>query len=96
MDLLVIARDNGFDHLLIQTDCLEAVTRLNVPSAGSDVNALVRAIVRMRNTGWVTIVRWIPRIENKLADAMTKLDATYDLALFAAAPMPLLPYLVSV
>ncbi|KAK8478531.1 hypothetical protein V6N12_046303 [Hibiscus sabdariffa] len=60
---LQIARDNGFDHLLIQTDCLEAVTQLNAPSAGSDVNALVRAIVRMRNTGWVTIVRWIPRVE---------------------------------
>ncbi|KAK9027502.1 hypothetical protein V6N11_067335 [Hibiscus sabdariffa] len=78
------------------TDCLEAVNRLNAPYAGSDVNALVRAIVRMRNTGWVTVVRWIPRVENKLADAMVKLDATYDLALFAAALMPLLPYLVSV
>ncbi|KAK8520480.1 hypothetical protein V6N12_004417 [Hibiscus sabdariffa] len=92
---LQIARDNGFVHLLIQTDCLEAVTRLNAPSAGSDVNALVRAIVRLRSAGETTIVRWIPRVENKLAVAMAKLDAIYDLNLFPAAPMSLLPYLVS-
>ncbi|KAK9020938.1 hypothetical protein V6N11_010950 [Hibiscus sabdariffa] len=54
---LQIARDNGFVHLLIQTDCLEVVTRLNAPSAGSDVNALVRAIVRLQSAGETTIVR---------------------------------------
>ncbi|KAK9011134.1 hypothetical protein V6N11_043991 [Hibiscus sabdariffa] len=95
IELPKIARDNGFVHLLIQINCLETVTRLNAPSAGLDVNALVRAIVRLQSAGETTIVRWIPRVENKLADAMAKLDATYDLNLFPAAPMSLLPYLVS-
>ncbi|KAL4331902.1 hypothetical protein GQ457_07G009970 [Hibiscus cannabinus] len=38
---LQIARDNGFERLLVLSDNLEAVTRINDPFACSDVNALV-------------------------------------------------------
>ncbi|KAK9027567.1 hypothetical protein V6N11_067395 [Hibiscus sabdariffa] len=87
--------DNGFERLVIQSDSLEAIQRLNATSAATDVHALVRAMDRLRNAGWATILQWIPRDANKLADAMTKFDTSYDLSLFAAPPSPLQPLLAS-
>ncbi|KAK8541493.1 hypothetical protein V6N12_014127 [Hibiscus sabdariffa] len=65
------------------------------PEEGSDVNALVRAIVKMRDTGWVTKIRWIPREANKLVDAMAKFDSANGLSLFAVPPSPLQLFLDS-
>ncbi|KAK8521086.1 hypothetical protein V6N12_005002 [Hibiscus sabdariffa] len=80
---------------MVQSDNLEAITRLNASTADSDVNALVRAITRLRSAGWVTMFRWIPRETNKLADAMAKLDASYDLSLFAVLPVSLQSFIMS-
>ncbi|KAK8537364.1 hypothetical protein V6N12_043529 [Hibiscus sabdariffa] len=33
---------------------------------------LVRAIVRLRQCGWITNIHWIPRDSNKPADALAK------------------------
>ncbi|KAK8522801.1 hypothetical protein V6N12_056496 [Hibiscus sabdariffa] len=85
---LRLARDNGYERLLIQSDNLKVITRLNATTATSDVNALVRAIARLRNVDWVTRFQWIPRETNKLADALVKLAASYDLSLFAVPPLP--------
>ncbi|KAK8999406.1 hypothetical protein V6N11_070573 [Hibiscus sabdariffa] len=86
---LRLARDNGYERLLIQSDNLEVITRLNATTATSDVNALVRAIVRLRNADWIMRFQWIPREANKLDDALVKLAASYDLSLFAVPPTPL-------
>ncbi|KAK9004986.1 hypothetical protein V6N11_042436 [Hibiscus sabdariffa] len=85
---LHLVRDNGFERLLIQSDNLKVITRLNASTADSDVNALVRAIARLRNVEWETMFRWIPHEANKLADAMPKFDASYDISIFAVPPTP--------
>ncbi|KAL4366577.1 hypothetical protein GQ457_05G020240 [Hibiscus cannabinus] len=83
---LRLARDNGYERLLIQSDNFEVITRLNSMTATSDVNALVRSITRLRNVDWVTRFQWIPREANKLTDALVKLAANYDLPLFVVPP----------
>ncbi|KAK8486303.1 hypothetical protein V6N11_049396 [Hibiscus sabdariffa] len=90
-----IARDNGFERLVIQSDSLEAIQRLNASSAATDVHALVHAIDRLRNARWATILQWIPCDANKLADAIAQFDTSYDLSLFAAPPSPLQQLLAS-
>ncbi|KAK8506300.1 hypothetical protein V6N12_019991 [Hibiscus sabdariffa] len=85
---LQLARDNGYELLMVQSDSFEAITRLNASTSDSDLNALVRAITRLRSVEWVTTFRWIPREANKLADAMAKLDASYVLSLFDTPPTP--------
>ncbi|KAK8489741.1 hypothetical protein V6N11_041901 [Hibiscus sabdariffa] len=91
----LLARDNGYERLMVQSDNLEAITRLNASTADSNVNALVRAITRLRSAGWVTMFRWIPREANKLADAKAKLDASYDLSLFVVPPASLQSLIMS-
>ncbi|KAK9042318.1 hypothetical protein V6N11_017395 [Hibiscus sabdariffa] len=81
-------RDNAFEHLFIQFENLEAITRLNASIADFDVNALVRAIARLRNTRWAAMFQWILHEANKLADAMAKLDTSHDLSLFVIPPAP--------
>ncbi|KAL4312080.1 hypothetical protein GQ457_01G027270 [Hibiscus cannabinus] len=83
-----LARDNGYERLMVQSDNLEGITRLNTSTVDSDANALIRAITRLRSAEWVTMFRWIPREANKLADAMAKLDESYDLSLFVVPPAP--------
>ncbi|KAL4302008.1 hypothetical protein GQ457_10G005860 [Hibiscus cannabinus] len=92
---LHIARDNGFDRLLIQSDNLEAIKRLNASTVESDVNDIVRAIDRLKNAGCATMFQWIPYKENKLADAIAKLDTSYDLSLLVDPHTLLLPLLIS-
>ncbi|KAK9011093.1 hypothetical protein V6N11_043950 [Hibiscus sabdariffa] len=48
---LQIDRDNDFERLVIQSDSLEAIQRLNASSAATDVHALVHAIDRLWNAG---------------------------------------------
>ncbi|KAK9042882.1 hypothetical protein V6N11_071236 [Hibiscus sabdariffa] len=92
---LQIARDNGFERLLIQSDNLEAIKCLNASTVESDVNDLVRAIDRLKHAGCATMFQWIPHKENKLADGIAKLDTSYDLSLLVDPPTLLLPLLIS-
>ncbi|KAK9033055.1 hypothetical protein V6N11_018093 [Hibiscus sabdariffa] len=92
---LRLAKDNGYERLLVQSDNLEVITRLNSTTANSDVNALVRAIARLRHADWETRFQWIPREANKLTDALVKLATSYDLSLFDVPPAPLQSFLDS-
>ncbi|KAK8542045.1 hypothetical protein V6N12_014655 [Hibiscus sabdariffa] len=69
---LQLARDNGFQKVQIQSDCLKAVTTVQDDAASSNSNYLVRAIAKLRRGHWDAEIKWIPRESNRPADKLTK------------------------
>ncbi|KAK8537620.1 hypothetical protein V6N12_043773 [Hibiscus sabdariffa] len=51
---LRLAWENGFEKILVQSDNKEAIKRLNETTSASAPCALVRAITKLRNRGWLT------------------------------------------
>ncbi|KAK8596635.1 hypothetical protein V6N12_065118 [Hibiscus sabdariffa] len=82
-----------FRKLLIQSDCAEAVKLINADNASNSLISLIRAIVALRQKGWVTDITWIPRESNLPADMLAKSGdpCSIDLHELSAPPATLLP-----
>ncbi|KAK8491767.1 hypothetical protein V6N12_005723 [Hibiscus sabdariffa] len=70
---LLLAWEQGFEKVLVRSDSKQTVDLVNSPSTDSSVLSLVRAIHRLRRHSWATIVSWVPRDDNRPADALAKL-----------------------
>ncbi|KAK9029215.1 hypothetical protein V6N11_026336 [Hibiscus sabdariffa] len=66
-----------------------AVELVNSPLAGSSVLSLVCAIYQLRQKHWATKVIWIPRDDNRCADALAKLADPSDFSLHVYNSPPL-------
>ncbi|KAK8580282.1 hypothetical protein V6N12_070563 [Hibiscus sabdariffa] len=78
---LSLAWKQGFEKVLVRSDSKQVVDLVNSPSAASSVLSLTRAIHRLRQKSWATIVCWIPRDDNRHANAIAKLVNSSDYSL---------------
>ncbi|KAK8514667.1 hypothetical protein V6N12_057564 [Hibiscus sabdariffa] len=85
---LKFAWESGFRHLLVQSDCRQAIDLIYSNAASSSMLSLVRDITRLRRMDWEINIIWVPRDTNRAADIMAKLADTSDFSLrvFTDAP----------
>ncbi|KAE8655872.1 hypothetical protein F3Y22_tig00117016pilonHSYRG00268 [Hibiscus syriacus] len=87
---LEVASHHGFELLLIQSDCADAMNLVNDSnsSLSPTPHSLVRSIHQLRQRCWVTEVIWVPHESNKLADGIAKLSPPpmHALALLSSPP----------
>ncbi|KAK9011191.1 hypothetical protein V6N11_044045 [Hibiscus sabdariffa] len=74
-----------------QRPCKQVVDLVNSPFVGSSVLSLVLAIHRLQQKSWTTIVSWIPRDDNRPADALAKLVSPSDFSLHVYPNPPMVP-----
>ncbi|XP_039029397.1 uncharacterized protein LOC120163555 [Hibiscus syriacus] len=76
---ILVVWNYGFDKVLIQSDCLEAMQLVSQSNACADsFFALVRGIYNLCQRQWEVHVKWIPREGNMAADALIKPDYDQD------------------
>ncbi|KAK9026775.1 hypothetical protein V6N11_039609 [Hibiscus sabdariffa] len=56
----------------IHSDCVEVVKLIKADNASTSLISLVRAIVALRQKGWVTNITWNPRDSNLPTDMLVK------------------------
>ncbi|KAK9027947.1 hypothetical protein V6N11_067766 [Hibiscus sabdariffa] len=84
-----LAWEFGFERLLIENDCRQAVDLVDSVSADSPVLSLVRVINRLRQKYWLTDVSWVPWDRNRLTNALTKLvdPCGFSLCVYNVPPL---------
>ncbi|XP_039037450.1 uncharacterized protein LOC120174759 [Hibiscus syriacus] len=65
---LRLAWENGYRHVYLQFDCLEAVPLVNDDHYANC--SLVQSINHIRERQWTIRVEWIPREANRIVDAL--------------------------
>ncbi|KAE8692329.1 signal recognition particle receptor subunit beta-like [Hibiscus syriacus] len=85
---LEVAWSHGFELLLIQSDCANALNLVNDPNSSISPHSLVWSIFQLRQRAWVTEITWVPRESNSLANGVTKLPSPlmHDVTLLASPP----------
>ncbi|KAK8600649.1 hypothetical protein V6N12_050502 [Hibiscus sabdariffa] len=86
---LSLSWKQGFEKVFVRSDSKQVVDLVNSPSAASSVLSLVHSIHRLRQRSWATFVSWIPRNNNRPADAMAKLASFSDVSLHVFLELPL-------